>query len=233
MEKKMTRYNLFRIILAVVFICLGIVALGNNLDWWNINDLFLEWWPLTFILLGFIAVFARGGSRGGGVFLILLGVLFLLQTQGIYDFSDLIWPVMLIFLGILILPRKKQISNPDSPDGVHTAGTDHVFNINTLFRGQHEIINDKQFAGGRGTAVFGNLEINLRQAEPKTDAYIELNAVFANVSLAIPSSWDVIRQGKAVLGKVEDKRKSIPEFSCVHSVTIKMNTVLGHIELIN
>ena len=233
MEKKVTQHNLFRIILALVFICFGIVALGNNIGWWNIDDLFLEWWPLILVLLGFITIFAQGGSFGGGVFMIFLGVLFLLHTHNIYDISDLIWPAMLILVGVIVWPRKKQISNPDASGGVHVNSADHVFNINTLFNRQHEIINDKQLAGGHGTAVFGNLTIDLREAIPKTGAYIEISAIFGDVSLAIPLNWNVTKHGGSVFGKVEDRRKFISEPSAAYSVTIEMNAVFGHVELTN
>ncbi len=232
MEKRAVRHNLFRVILAIVFICFGIIALGNNIGWWDIDDLFLTWWPLILILLGFITIFAPGGSWGGGIFLVVLGIVMLLHTHGIYDISDLIWPAMLILVGFLVWPRKKQRQKPCPPEEEgHEAGEDHTFNINTLFQGHREVINDKQLAGGHGTAVFGNLDIDLRQAVPKTGAYIELSAVFGKVRLSVPTNWNVTKHGGPVFGKIDDLRKQGTESAYSYPVTIEMNAVFGNVEL--
>jgi predicted membrane protein len=233
MEKKNTRHNLFRITLALLFMCFGIIALGNNIGWWNIDDLFLTWWPLILILLGFITIFAPGGSWGGGVFLVVLGIILLLHTHGVYDIGRLIWPAMLIMVGVIIWPRKKdERGDDDISSGVSAEILpEHVFNYNVLFHGKRKSINDKQLGGGHGTAVFGSLVLDLRQAVPKSGAYIELNAVFGSVRIAVPPHWNVTKNGGAVFGKVTDRRKQLSESAYSYPVTIETNAVFGHIEL--
>jgi len=232
MEKRSVRHNLFRIILAIVFICFGIIALGNNIGWWDIDDLFLTWWPLILILLGFITIFAPGGSWGGGVFLIILGIVLLLHTHGIYDISDLIWPAMLILVGFLVWPKKHSAPKPCPPGGEpRDTGEDHTFNINTLFQSQRETIIDKQLSGGHGTAVFGNLELDLRQSVPRTGAYMEISAVFGKVRLSVPQNWNITKHGGPVFGSIDDRRRQSAETAYTHPVTIEMNAVFGNVEL--
>ncbi|MEA2077799.1 MAG: DUF5668 domain-containing protein [Candidatus Marinimicrobia bacterium] len=239
MEKHSHQHNIFRIVLALVFVCFGLVALGNNLGWWSIDDLFLEWWPMILVLIGLVTIFAPGGSWGGGIFLIFLGILFLLHSHDIYDISDLIWPAMLMMIGIMVWPRKRRIfegKNGDKNDNEayhHATNADHVFNINTLFNSRREIIRDDQLAGGHGTAVFGNLDLDLRQAKPKDGAYLEVTAVFGNVSLMVPSDWKIVKQGSPVFGKIDDRRTNIPENGFSKTVTIEMNAIFGRVDLLN
>ncbi len=238
MEKRTHRHNLFRVVLALVFVAFGLVALGNNLGWWNIDDLFLEWWPMILVLIGLITIFAPGGSWGGGIFLIFLGAIFLLHSHGIYDISELIWPALLMMVGIMIWPRRKYVS--DEHDGgsrsntkYRDTGTDHVFNINTLFTSRREVIRDDQLKGGHVTSVFSQLDIDLRESQARDNTYIEVTAVFGSASIMIPKDWKVIKHGGPVFGKVNDKRTDIRENSFTKAVTIEMNAIFGSVDLLN
>lgn len=238
MERKAHRHNLFRVVLALVFVAFGLVALGNNLNWWNIDDLFVQWWPMILVLIGLITIFAPGGSWGGGVFLIFLGVIFLLHSHGVYDISELIWPAMLMMVGIMIWPRRKHIPGDKNAAGQSNANyretnADHVFNINNLFDSRREMIRDELLAGGHGTSVFGQLELDLRGCNPKENAYIEVTAVFGNIRLMIPQDWKVVKHGGPVFGKVNDKRVNIPENTGAKTVTIEMNAIFGSVDLEN
>ena len=239
MVKGAHRHNIFRIVLALVFVSFGLVALGNNLGWWNIDDLFLEWWPMILVLIGLVTVFSPGGSWGGGIFLIFLGGLFLLHSHGIYDISELIWPAMLVMVGVMVWPRKHSHSKNDNSEEQGYAGTyhatnaDHVFNINTLFNSRREVIRDNSLAGGHGTTVFGNLDLDLRGANPKENIYIEVTAVFGNVSLMVPTDWKIIKHGGPVFGRVDDKRINVPETGFAKTVTIEMNAVFGRVDLLS
>lgn len=239
MENRSGGHQLFRIVLALAFICFGLIALGNNLNWWNIDDLFLEWWPLILVLIGIISILTPGGSWGGGIFLIFLGILFLLHSHGIYDIEDLVWPALLIMIGIMVWPRKKRASkipdsNQTSGSGTfHATNADHVFNINTLFNSQKEIIRDDQLAGGHGTAVLGNLELDLRQSSPKSGAYLEFTAVFGNITLLVPADWNIIKHGGPVLGKVNDHRNAPIGMNDEKKVTMELNAIFGSIDVLN
>ena len=214
MEKGSSGHSLFRVVLALVFICFGLIALGNNLAWWDIDDLFFDWWPLILVLIGLITIFTPGGSWGGGVFLIFLGVVFLLHTHGIYDLEDLIWPAVLIMVGIMILPRRakgpKQYHSGSEGDNdndpkrervFHATNADHVFTLNTIFNTQREVIKDDQLAGGHGTAAFGNLELDLRQTNPTMNTYLEFTAIFGNITLMVPQDWKIVKHGGPFLEK--------------------------------
>ncbi|RKY54113.1 MAG: hypothetical protein DRP93_05515 [Candidatus Neomarinimicrobiota bacterium] len=239
MVKDSYRHNIFRIVLALVFVSFGLVTLGNNLGWWNIDDLFLKWWPMILVLIGLVTIFSPGGSWGGGIFLIFLGALFLLHSHGIYDISDLIWPAMLVMVGVIIWPRKYSRSknnisgNSERSDTYFATNADHVFNINTLFNSRREVIRDDSLAGGHGTAIFGNLDLDLRGVNPKDNIYIEVTAIFGNVSIMVPFDWKIVKHGAPVFGKINDKRINISESGFSKTVTMEMNAVFGQVDLLS
>ncbi len=237
MANRSNRHSVFRIILALVFVVFGLVALGNNLGWWNIDDLFLEWWPMILVLIGLVTIFAPGGSWGGGIFLIFLGIIFLLHSHGIYDISDLLWPALLMMVGIIIWPRKNRSSAEHGDNGnniySNAINDEHVFNINTILTSRRESFRNEQLAGGHGTAVLGNLELDLRQVQPRDGAYIETTAVFGNIIITVPADWKIEKLGSPVFGRVDDRRNNINESGITKKVSIEMNAVFGKIELKN
>lgn len=244
MKKGPRGNNIFRIILALVFVVFGAIALGNNFHWWDIDDLFLMWWPLIIILVGLVTVFSPGGSWAGGIFLTFLGLLFLLQTHGICDIESLFWPAILIMIGVIIWPRKRR--NPQENNGnpynnnnstpehtIHTNSSDHVFNINAIFNSRKELLCDDKLSGGHGTAVFAKLELDLRQCNPSVSTYLEFTAIFANITLLVPSNWKIVKHGSPVLGKINDKRTYPNDSTQNKTVTVEMNAFFGRIDLMN
>lgn len=235
MGRSKTQHNLFRVILSLFFIFFGIIALGNNIGWWYIDDILMTWWPLILLLLGFITLFAPGGSWGGGLVMILLGIVLLFHTHGIYDIGQLIWPAMLVLAGFLVWPRKKAAKEPSEiPESSEEAKTDnHTFNINSVLKQKNIVISDKELSGGHATTVLGGLFLDLRNAVPNAAAFIEVSAVFAKLTVAVPANWNISKKGGAVLGKINDRRNSSGEAALSYSVTLDMNAVFGRIELIN
>jgi predicted membrane protein len=73
----------------------------------------------------------------------------------------------------------------------------------------------------------------LRQASPKDNAYLEITAVFGSVSIMIPSNWKVVKHGGPVFGKVNDNRINVPGDGFMKTVTIEMNAIFGHVDLVN
>lgn len=235
MERSKSKHNLFRVILSLVFIFFGIIALGNNIGWWHIDDILMTWWPLILVLLGFITLFAPGGSWGGGLFMILLGIVLLLHTHNIYDIGQLLWPAMLVLAGFLVWPRKKPA--PESSEiresSEETKTDNHTFNIHSVLKQKNIAISDKDLSGGHATAVLGGLFLDMRNAVPNAAAVIEISAVFAKLTIAVPANWNISKEGGAVLGKIKDRRNSNAESALSYSVTLDMNAVFGEIELTN
>lgn len=227
------RSNFFRIILGSLFIFAGIVALGNNVGWWQIDDLFLEWWPLILILLGLLSVFSSGGSKGGGIVLIFVGTGFLLQSKGLFYIEDLIWPGILILVGIVIFTPKNNSTRVFKDGETTRSNEDHNFNINILFHNGHHIARDIALVEGQANCVFGNLDLDLSQSTPAPNAQVAVSAVFGKATVHVPGSWNIKQTGNSAFGGVQDlriQRNSNPDGP---TITLDLSAIFGSVELKN
>lgn len=130
--------------------------------------------------------------------------------------SDIIWPLVLIALGISMLIARLQWR--DFSDRVRQG-----VNIGTSSKGRssenklHEAavfsaikrrVESSSFEGGELNSLFGSIEIDLRSAivaMPARIVTIEANAIFGGVEVRIPENWRINVQGTAVFGAYEDK----------------------------
>jgi hypothetical protein len=95
-----------RIFTGVVFLIIGTLLLLGNLNFLDIRPLFSHWWPLILVVIGVKQFLILNGSGAwiGGVFWVGTGVLFLASTLGYLQIAitSILWPLMLIWFGVLI-----------------------------------------------------------------------------------------------------------------------------------
>lgn len=90
----------------LLFLALGLFLLAGNMNLFPLRLTLSLWWPVILIVIGLKHLIVFRGSRAwvGSLFWIGSGVLFLSSTLGYLNigFVRLIWPVMLIWLGVSI-----------------------------------------------------------------------------------------------------------------------------------
>lgn len=88
--------------MGVLLVVIGLILFGDQLDlaWsWDMGRL----WPLILIVLGIGKLLAPAdGKRGFGVWLVLIGGLFLLHTWRLVSIRDS-WPLFIIAFGVALL----------------------------------------------------------------------------------------------------------------------------------
>jgi cell wall-active antibiotic response 4TMS protein YvqF len=91
----------------LVLLTLGIILLLGNLDVFQFRPDLGRWWPAFLILFGIkhLVVWRGLSALIGGAFWIGTGALFLSSTLGYLNIGvlTLMWPVMLIWFGVLTL----------------------------------------------------------------------------------------------------------------------------------
>jgi hypothetical protein len=211
----------------VILLIIGLAFLLSNLGVFPVEEV-RRYWPVILIVwgagiaLGFGGRFGRGfpGSPRllwGGMWMVTGGLL-LLQNFGYIhgDVWQVIWPVMLIFLGISFLLRRHwQGFSPGGPGvsggGIGTgpsgpAGSADSLDEATVFGGVNRRIDSQDFEGGHLSSVFGGIEIDLRKANTKRDEIvIEADAVFGGIELMVPEHWRVTVQGAGIFGGYDDQ----------------------------
>src|SRR5437899_2269156 len=93
----------------ILFILFGALFLADQFNLLRFGSIVATWWPAILILVGLAQFTERGRVRGSGLFLIGLGVVFLLITLGYLDWDVLgrLWPLALIAIGLSIMLARR------------------------------------------------------------------------------------------------------------------------------
>jgi len=213
-----------RLIGAVFLIFAGVLLFLDNIGILPIREIWV-YWPVFLIALG---VARLGASRLASdallsIFLMLFGALFLLSNIGVIHIHDwnTSWPIslLLIALGLVALVKALEAAHTPQPSfgfqqQTPPAGAPFAPNSSRLFE-EHNFggsirrkFDSQEFAGGEIHTVFGNVELDLRNAQisPRDrQATVEVHAVFGGVKLLVPATWRVSARGQGVFGTFADK----------------------------
>jgi predicted membrane protein len=215
-----------RLIGAVLMIAAGVLLFLDNIGVLPIREVW-QYWPVLLIALG---VAKLSGSRLLSdillsIFCVSFGGLFLLSNLGVVHIRswNSSWPVslFLIAFGLVALVKALETARrpQSSPFGFSPKVTSNGPQQSSSFPPrkfeEHNFggnirrkIDTDEFAGGEIHTVFGNVEIDLRNAQisPRDrQATVEIHAVFGGVKLLVPTTWRVSARGQGVFGNFEDK----------------------------
>jgi hypothetical protein len=84
-------------IVGALFICAGMLLLGSQAGWWQIDSIF-DLWPLALVGVGL----QRGFPHRGGLLWVGWGVLLLLWSMHVLELSHT-WPLIVVLYGIAMV----------------------------------------------------------------------------------------------------------------------------------
>ncbi len=236
------------VLIAVFFLSAGVILLLRNFGLIS-NDIikYIFSWQSLLIALG-ILVLSSGFRKKWlrGFILISIGAIFLIdEIYGLkYGTANLFWPIILIFIGILIVVKIFiRSSNLDtkntskySPLIDEQFSSNDYINISRVFSGANTIITSQNFKGGKVSFVFGGGELDFRGASLSEGINIlKVECVFGGVKIILPENWDVSLETSGVFGGFSDERRHI-NLSNVETkgkLIIKGEAVFGGGEIIN
>ena len=193
-----------------VILALGVIFLLDSLGYVHARH-FLQFWPMILILVG-ISKIARRDARIWGVIVLLFGVFLQLSELGIGHFTwSQFWPLLLIAGGGMAMWGAIQARKamPSMAEG--NLDPRNTLDENAIFGGVEKRLNSRDFRGGRLQAIFGGIELDLRDAEMiETEAVIHANAIFGGIELRVPETWYVATRGQGVFGGFSDSTKFSP-----------------------
>ena len=192
-ESHQNRY-LFGVIVVLIGVFLfikqvGIISpLADNL--WT---LFIKFWPLLLLFLG-IKLYISNNRITGGIIL-LLSVSFLFNTLLDFNFFSVLWPILIIGIGVSLLFKEERKEEKKVKD-------DTSYLSQTLFfKDENLKVDSQNFKGGRLDMFVGSLKLDLREAKvSKGGAKLNINAIFANVNVLVPKECRVKSKGSSVIG---------------------------------
>lgn len=192
-ESHQNRY-LFGVIVVLIGVFLfikqvGIISpLADNL--WT---LFIKFWPLLLLFLG-IELYISNNRITGGIIL-LLSVSFLFNTLLDFNFFSVLWPILIIGIGVSLLFKEERKEEKKVKDDTS------YLSQTLLFKDENLKVDSQNFKGGRLDMFVGSLKLDLREAKvSKGGAKLNINAAFANVKVLVPKECRVKSKGSSVIG---------------------------------
>jgi predicted membrane protein len=190
-----------------IILAVGAIFLLNNMGIVRAGS-FFQFWPLCLVFAGLVKL-ADPCRRVWGVILLVIGILLQLNQLGYAHFAwGALWPIVLIAAGGMAMWSALQARR--LADGLNASSVDPrtTLNENAIFGGVQKRVNAREFRGGQLQAMFGGIEIDMRDADiDGTEAVLHANAIFGGIELRVPETWYVAARGQGVFGGFTDSSR--------------------------
>lgn len=185
--------NRARILLGSILIVLGglyVLELAGAVA--DAGKLISEWWPLALLATALMMFAANPRHWMTPAVLGAVAAIILLNTTGVTDTSvNIVWPVVLIGVGLLVLMGRSARHSQDDRIAAFAA-----------FGATEMASHSKHFEGGNVGAIFGGAEIDLRDATLAPNATLDVFTAFGGTEIKVPAGWKVITHSLPLFGGV-------------------------------
>ncbi len=179
------REKLANVLWGLVWIAIGVFVFGKVMGFWEVPVLFPGWWTLLIIVPSFISMIKNGIRPVNSIFM-LCGVLLLLERNGVIaggTLGKVLVPAIFFIIGLSILLRSV------------FGGTKRHYNgsqgYSATFAGNVITATESPFTGCEADAVFGGLDLDLRDVTIEDGAVIEASAIFGGIDIKVPQGVNV------------------------------------------
>lgn len=214
--------NWGRIYFGLLIVAVGVILLLDNSDVVDAGDIFSTWWPLALVVAGVLSFIANPGHWPAALILTAVGGTLLLATLDVVDMSSIVFPGVIILVGLLVIFGRGLGSRTQTGDEVSS------FNV---FSGSELASHSRQFSGGSVSAIFGGAEIDLRDAMPTPEAELDVFTAFGGVEIRVPDGWRVDVRGFPLFGGFENvtSKEKLPADS--PTLLVKATALFGGVEI--
>ncbi|MBI1803996.1 MAG: cell wall-active antibiotics response protein [Ignavibacteriae bacterium] len=190
----------------------------------------------------------------GGLILLTIGTLLLLDNLGIADFGDMVktfWPLIIIAIGASILLRRRTYSPPPDTSITPAQIQETTQRLDSDLIHQSIVFGDifftatsQNFKGGSLSTVFGDGVVNLSNIRiAEGDHVLRVHGVFGKTTIILPPDGAIVITASSVLGDMSilgqrrggfssDLRTATSSYtSASNRLTININRVFGEIRV--
>lgn len=226
----MKKNFLVRAFFGVTIVALGGVLLLRNLEIIKFDSWNVFWgtvWAAGLVLAGLVTIVSSRKllTRAWGLLLMAAGVSIGLNAYGVIDVSiwKLFWPVVLIAVGLMMVFSIGSANRKRAEE----SGTDDNEKVAIFYGEQSRVRGD--YTGGSATAIFGGVDLDLRQANIKDGAIIDVFTFCGGININLPDDVIVKNEVRGILGGSDDKTMSKP--SAKKTIYLRGECVLGGLEI--
>ena len=226
----MKKNFLVRAFFGVTIVALGGILLLRNLEIIKFDSWNVFWgtvWAAGLVLAGLVTIVSSRKllTRAWGLLLMAAGVSIGLNAYGVIDVSiwKLFWPVILIAVGLMMVFSIGSANRKRAEE----SGTDDNEKVAIFYGEQSRVRGD--YTGGSATAIFGGVDLDLRQANIKDGAIIDVFTFCGGININLPDDVIVKNEVRGVLGGSDDK--TVPKPSAKKTIYLRGECVLGGLEI--
>lgn len=221
-----------RVVLGGMVVLVGVLL---TLDQAEVIDVrgFWQLWPLLLVGFGLSKLLGTrfASERIWGGVILIAGVLLCLENlTGLEVPWRLIWPLALVALGVMIISR-----GIGRGRGL-PASSGSWFREWAVFGGGERRIVSKNFEGGEANAIFGGLDLDLREAVLEAErADLDVFVAFGGLDIRVPEDWQVVVEAVSIFGGIDDKTRPLPGKAATPAkdLVIKGTVVFGGVDIKN
>lgn len=167
----------------------------------------------------------RRRSPLGGIVLVIIGVLFLLDNFDVLSFHDIFyhyWPVILILIGLFLIIKNMLYERDKEPtvESEYKSSETSFFTDESsdfieskVFGDIHVDLKSKDFKKGSIRTVFGEIHVNAKDAKPAAgESVLYVNAVFGEIHVDTAGDVPVKISASNLAGDIHvkgDKRDGV------------------------
>ena len=189
-----------------VFVGLGIVLGLNALGITNINIFFDGWWTLFIIVPSIIGLFDEKESRTSNLIGLFIGIILLLSCLDIISFEiifKLVIPFIFVMIGLNFIfsdNLKKTVK-----EKFKNFNKNNLEYIVAFFSEQKINKDNENFKGCNLDVVFGDIDIDLRNAKIEEEVIIKASSIFGNIDIKLDDDVNVILKSIPIFGSVTNR----------------------------
>ena len=223
--------NKNNVIWGLLLIFLGVIIGLNILDIVSIDIFFNGWWTLFIIVPCFVGLF-NDSDKTGNLIGMLVGILLLLACQHIINFA-ILWkillPMIVIFFGLSLI-FKGRINNKVNDEIKKLNKSNKVGEYNAIFSSQKLDFKKEKFTGATLNAVFGGVDIDLRDSIINNDVVINASGIFGGIDIHVPNDVKVCVKSNCIFGGVEEKKK-VKDNDGKYTIYINASCIFGGVDI--
>jgi predicted membrane protein len=199
-----------RVIIGVVLVLAGLALVIKNTGFFpDFIDHVIFSWPMLLVVIGLIMTLGAS-EKTGGIIVMAVGAFFMIPLlfRETFHMYNMFWPSIFIIVGIIFIVTKRKGWGSITSKG--TIGDDYIDYVNVFSGGERQIVS-QNFKGGKISAVFGGIELDLSKAKLAPGKnMLEIACVFGGATIIVPDTWFVTIEVTPVLGGFNDTRKLSP-----------------------
>lgn len=220
--------SLGTVLFGILIVGLGVGFLLDSLNVVQFGTLAGTWWPSVIIIVGLLSLISNFRQPLWPLLLVAAGVVLQLNKLGAIEVNAwrIIWPLAIIVFGLSLLFGRGHVGKR------YEDLSDDKLDLFVAFSGQNARSISHQFKGGRMSALFGGIEVDLTEAQlADGKADIDIFTLCGGVEVRVPETWAVKVTGLPIMGGWENKTKVPVDAAKAPTLTIHGTCIMGGVSV--